>query len=98
MITTPVRNYLILLFVAIVGIGAYMVIKQQNDDYDNTAAQAGQNLKAAPVPTATAIPASTASPTALNTTQEADDINTLLSDVPDTDFSESSLSTTSLGL
>lgn len=33
-VVNPVRFYLLLLFVAVVGVGSYLLLKQQNDDFD----------------------------------------------------------------
>jgi uncharacterized protein HemX len=107
MITSPVRMYLLLLFVAVVGIGGYMLIKQQNDDYDTNAAQSGVSVKnttkakATPVATAkaTAAPAATASPVSkIDTSAETASLDTLISNAPTSDFDTSSFTSTSLGL
>lgn len=95
MITKPVRMYLLLLFIAVLGIGGYMLLKQQNDDYDNVQTQAGQNVKSAPVtplPTATATPVTINADTTLDNTAEASNLDKLLSSVPTSDFDSSTLS------
>lgn len=104
MITKPVRMYLILLFAAVVGVAGYMMLKQQNDDYSSSEAQGGTTVKdviTTPTPsaTATAKPTASATPggTALNTTDEANSLDTLLSSVPSTDFDDSTLTSSSLG-
>ena len=104
---SPVRFYLALLFIAVIGVGAYMILQSQNDDYTATQALNNQNLKSTPAPTASpsaaaTSPVSEATPatnaTAINTTTEANAFDTVLSSMSDSDYDSSSLTDTNLGI
>lgn len=101
----PIRYYLILSAVLVVGGGAYMALAQRNTAYDESLAQA--NLAAAvsvtpepavstPVPTPTPTPSVAAS---ITPQLEAEKLEASISDLSaDTDFSDDELSNASLGL
>lgn len=93
-----VRFYLILLFVAVAGVGMYLVTKQNNDYYDETRRYTGQDLTATPTPTAAPSPTASPASTTLNTTAEADSLTALLDSIPTSDFDESTLDDDKIGL
>ena len=45
--------FTLLAFIVVLGVAAYLIYKQQNDDYDAAQAQSGQSVKATATPTAT---------------------------------------------
>lgn len=107
MISSSIRNYLILLFIAVAGVGLYLIVKQNNDDFDASMALNGQSFKTSastPKPKATATPAATAAATTKTTAasikpdQEAADIDSIVNSVSATDFNDSTLNDKSIGL
>jgi uncharacterized protein HemX len=96
----PIRFYLILLFIAVAGIGMYLVYKQQNEDYDASLRQNALEAQSTPTPVSTADPqagSSAPSSTSLQVETELAEIDKLLAEVSVDDFSDSNLSNSSLG-
>ncbi|HSI20131.1 MAG TPA: hypothetical protein VLA04_00205 [Verrucomicrobiae bacterium] len=95
----PVRFYLILLFIAVFGVGLYLTFKQYNEDLDTNSALSGQDFRQAAAESDSAqVAAGATAKTTIDTDAEVKDIDTLLGAVPEDDFSDADLSDSALGL
>jgi hypothetical protein len=100
----PVRFYLILLFVAVAGVGTYLLTRQANEDYDTANQMNGQDLReastsATPTPTPAASAAATTGTTStIKVDTEASELESLISSISEDDFSDSELGDSSIGL
>jgi hypothetical protein len=97
-----VRAYLILLFAVVAGLGVYLIASANNAHFDEDQQYINKDLTStpAPTPTPTASPVSAATPaeSTLAVAAEASALTELLATVPETDFADSGLEDSALGL